>query len=179
MLFRSRHDAGRRDAELRHPHAEHPVHHGQVREDGPLPSDGDRVPDQRPRDDRPLAPHRAARRADVLAGGSHQPRRAGRHLLLDVVGREDVLQQAAGGIGGALDLITKAKAAGLDSSTIGNLLKNFGSPGTTQIENTAQPGEEAYGWQYFSDGTAISPDGTYYYQGEQVYTPDSNTTVEP
>ena len=83
-----------------------------------------------------------------------------------------ILQQAAGGIGGALDLITKAKAAGLDSSTIGNLLKNFGSSGTTQIENTAQPGEEAYGWQYFSDGTAISPDGTYYYQGEQVWSPE-------
>ena len=32
-------------------------------------------------------------------------------------------------------------------------------------------GQEGYGWQYFSDGTAISPEGDYYYQGELVYTP--------
>lgn len=25
------------------------------------------------------------------------------------------------------------------------------------------------GWQYFSDGTAIGPDGAYYYQGKKVY----------
>lgn len=24
------------------------------------------------------------------------------------------------------------------------------------------------GWQYFSDGTSIGPDGAYYYQGKQV-----------
>jgi len=27
------------------------------------------------------------------------------------------------------------------------------------------------GWQYFTDGTAISPDGVYYYQGREVYNP--------
>ncbi|QGZ37774.1 hypothetical protein IP92_02944 [Pseudoduganella flava] len=27
------------------------------------------------------------------------------------------------------------------------------------------------GWQYFTDGTAISPDGTYYYKGEPVWSP--------
>lgn len=32
-------------------------------------------------------------------------------------------------------------------------------------------GQEGYGWQYFQDGTAISPEGDYYYQGELVYTP--------
>lgn len=27
------------------------------------------------------------------------------------------------------------------------------------------------GWQYFTDGTAISPDGTYYYKGVPVWSP--------
>jgi hypothetical protein len=27
------------------------------------------------------------------------------------------------------------------------------------------------GWQYFDNGTAISPDGTYYYQGKMVWNP--------
>ena len=27
------------------------------------------------------------------------------------------------------------------------------------------------GWQYFNDGTAISPDGKYYYQGQLAYDP--------
>lgn len=46
-----------------------------------------------------------------------------------------------------------------------------GDYGVEEIPNTAQPGEEAYGWRYFSDGTAISPTGTYFYQGEQVWSP--------
>lgn len=101
-----------------------------------------------------------------------------------------LLQQAAGGIGGALDLITKAKAAGLDSSTISNLLKKFNASGdnttVTELPNTAVDGEEAYGWRYFSDGTAISPEGIYYYQGTEVFNPGPeelsggyDDTVEP
>lgn len=27
------------------------------------------------------------------------------------------------------------------------------------------------GWTYYSDGTAIGPDGRYYYQGAEVYNP--------
>jgi hypothetical protein len=88
-----------------------------------------------------------------------------------------IIQQTAGGIAGAMDLITKAKAAGVDSSTISAMLKKFTASGGTsgdvaEINNPAGEGEEGYGWQYFSDGTAISPDGTYYYQGEEVWTPD-------
>ena len=46
----------------------------------------------------------------------------------------------------------------------------------TEIVNTAAPGEEAHGWRYFSDGTAIAPGGSkYYYQGEEVYDANSGT----
>lgn len=34
--------------------------------------------------------------------------------------------------------------------------------GATEIENSSQPGQEGYGWRYFSDGTAIDPDGKMY-----------------
>ena len=46
--------------------------------------------------------------------------------------------------------------------------------GVEEIPNAAQPGDEAYGWKYYSDGTAISPTNTYYYQGEQVWSPSSS-----
>lgn len=39
-----------------------------------------------------------------------------------------------------------------------------------EITNTATtPGAAGYGWKYYSDGTSISPDGKYYYQGDMVY----------
>lgn len=41
---------------------------------------------------------------------------------------------------------------------------------TTQIDTSnIQPGQEGYGWQYYSDGTAIDPNGNYYKNGELVY----------
>lgn len=42
---------------------------------------------------------------------------------------------------------------------------------TKQIFNTATAGQEGYGWQYFSDGTAIGPDGSYYQNGQKVWSP--------
>ncbi|KRB70498.1 hypothetical protein [Noviherbaspirillum sp. Root189] len=38
----------------------------------------------------------------------------------------------------------------------------------TEIPNSALPGQNGYGWRYFSDGTAISPDGTYYLKGKVI-----------
>lgn len=45
---------------------------------------------------------------------------------------------------------------------------------TTPIEifnPASKPGEPGYGWKYYTDGTSISPEGKYYYQGDQVYDP--------
>lgn len=45
---------------------------------------------------------------------------------------------------------------------------------TTPIEifnSASKPGDPGYGWKYYTDGTSISPDGKYYYQGDQVYDP--------
>lgn len=44
--------------------------------------------------------------------------------------------------------------------------------GPVEIANpAAKPGDPGWGWKYYSDGTAISPEGKYYYQGEEVYDP--------
>lgn len=56
--------------------------------------------------------------------------------------------------------------------TIGDIFKT----GTTQeqvsaIPNNSAPGTDAYGWQYFSNGTSISPTGQYYQGDQLVYDP--------
>ena len=49
---------------------------------------------------------------------------------------------------------------------------NVSIPGTVkQIFNTATPGTPGWGWQYYTDGTAIGPDGSYYSGGEKVWSP--------
>ena len=50
------------------------------------------------------------------------------------------------------------------------------------ILNTAQEGQEGYGWQYFSDGsdgggTAISPNGSYFDNGVKVWDESMNNTI--
>jgi hypothetical protein len=49
------------------------------------------------------------------------------------------------------------------------------SEGATEITNTAGPGEEGYGWKYYSDGTSIGPDGKYYQDGKVIWSPDGVT----
>jgi hypothetical protein len=45
------------------------------------------------------------------------------------------------------------------------------SEGAKEIVNNALPGQNGYGWKYYDNGTAISPDGKYYYQGNLVWSP--------
>lgn len=40
-----------------------------------------------------------------------------------------------------------------------------------QIVNNALPGEPGWGWDYFDGGVAIGPDGSYYLQGNKVWSP--------
>jgi len=39
------------------------------------------------------------------------------------------------------------------------------------IAYAAQPGDAAWGWQYFTDGVAIGPDGSYYKNDALVWSP--------
>lgn len=40
-----------------------------------------------------------------------------------------------------------------------------------EIPNPAAPGQTGYGWKYYNNGTAISPDGKYYFDGKLTYDP--------
>lgn len=55
--------------------------------------------------------------------------------------------------------------------------KPSGGSGTIEVTNTASPGQIGWGWSYYSDGTAISPDGTYYKDGRQIWSPASADSV--
>jgi hypothetical protein len=63
----------------------------------------------------------------------------------------------------------KVTASGADSLNNGGAV-NVPSY-TKSIFNTALPGQEGWGWQYFNDGTAIGPDGSYYTNGQKVWSP--------
>lgn len=49
--------------------------------------------------------------------------------------------------------------------------------GTTEIPNDDLPGQPGYGWTYYSDGTAIGPDGSYYFNGLPVWSPSTTDAV--
>jgi hypothetical protein len=62
------------------------------------------------------------------------------------------------------------KTKGLLGTIVGALR---GADDTTkEVTNTAAEGEPGFGWKYYTDGTAISPDGVYYYKGKEVWSPD-------
>lgn len=65
------------------------------------------------------------------------------------------------------------KVIGVGSDLLKKIFGESPSTGATEITNTSLPGDTsgAYGWRYFSDGTAISPNGEYYYQGDLVWSP--------
>lgn len=50
-------------------------------------------------------------------------------------------------------------------------LNNYGNAPVTQIANSALPGQTGWAWTYYSDGTAISPEGQYYLNGQLVWSP--------
>lgn len=62
--------------------------------------------------------------------------------------------------GAALLIVTKAKASG---KSFIDTAKDM----TTEILNSGQ--RYANGWRYFSDGTAISPEGDYYKDGAMIW----------
>jgi len=70
-----------------------------------------------------------------------------------------------GALGVAAWLVLKPKAA----SAAGRTTTTFDK--VTEILNNSVPGEAAWGWTYYNNGVAIGPDGTYYKNGEKVWSP--------
>lgn len=53
-------------------------------------------------------------------------------------------------------------------------VKVSGMPGyVMKIANPAQQGQPGFSWQYFSDGTSIAPDGSYYKGDVKVWSPNA------
>jgi len=50
---------------------------------------------------------------------------------------------------------------------------NTSNSAVSSIPNTSTEGQPGYGWQYFSDGTSISPTGQYYQGGSLIYDPSN------
>jgi hypothetical protein len=67
--------------------------------------------------------------------------------------------------------MTKRPVATSGASSLNNGGQVSVSNFTKSIFNTALPGQEGWGWQYFNDGTAIGPDGSYYTNGQKVWSP--------
>jgi len=57
----------------------------------------------------------------------------------------------------ALWFIMKGRAAGV--------------PATIQTDFSRKVAPDYQGWQYFTDGVAISPEGVYYQNGKAIWTP--------
>jgi hypothetical protein len=97
--------------------------------------------------------------------------------------KQSTLASLVGATGGIAELQKNMKAAGLTPTQIATSLRGMGinpdtlQAETTAIENTAQPGEQGYGWQYFSDGTSIDPSGNYYRGSDLIWSPDTSGTT--
>lgn len=51
--------------------------------------------------------------------------------------------------------------------------------GTREIANDDLPGDAGYGWRYYSDGTSIGPDGTYYQNGQAIWSAPDALAINP
>lgn len=92
-------------------------------------------------------------------------------------------QQFVGSTAGIAGIVKNMKEAGVTSEGIAAALRSIGlSPSGvetgTEISNTANPGQEGYGWRYFSDGTVIDPNGNYYRDGQVIWSPNQNTDTD-
>ena len=70
-----------------------------------------------------------------------------------------------------LNKMLRPAAASAPRTGTASSLNNGGNVPVTEIMNPAalNPGDPGYGWRYYSDGTAISPSGDYYLNGQKVY----------
>lgn len=93
--------------------------------------------------------------------------------LENIMGVLSLIGAAGGGTTGA-----GGNALGIGTNKVFDwakgLLGNLGvdTSGVSEITNTSLPGDEAYGWRYFDNGTVIDPTGNYYLDGELIWSPD-------
>lgn len=86
--------------------------------------------------------------------------------------KDTVLILAAAGFGlWYVTKMTRTRPMAMGASSLNNG-GNVVIPSTTkQIFNNDVPGQPGWGWQYYTDGTAIGPDGSYYQGGQKIWSP--------
>ena len=91
--------------------------------------------------------------------------------------KKDTLVIIAAAAVGLIFIARVAKGKGFGTFGMGLHDSGGTSPSSTgagraeAITNTAQAGQQGWGWQYFTDGTVIDPKGVYYKNGNEVYNP--------
>lgn len=80
-----------------------------------------------------------------------------------------VLIAAAGVVLAAGIIYQKRQQNGQTGSA--SALRSWISGSPDSIINNALPGQPGYGWTYYGDGIAISPEGIYYKNGAEVWRP--------
>lgn len=68
----------------------------------------------------------------------------------------------------ALYLMWKATKAN-SANTVNNIGKSIN--GIAEVFTGATGNQVGSGWRFFTDGTSISPDGTYYQNGVKIWSP--------
>lgn len=67
--------------------------------------------------------------------------------------------------------MTRPKGTANTAQTL-NAGGNVAMPSTIrELFNDDTPGQAGYAWRYFSDGTSIGPDGSYYQGSTKVWSP--------
>lgn len=85
------------------------------------------------------------------------------------------LANVLGGTGGTGGLMNQLFGSGGKGGLFNAIKAQFSGPNAEGVADITpkdlQEGDPGFGWKYYSDGTAVSPDGVYYFQGNQVYDP--------
>lgn len=88
------------------------------------------------------------------------------------------LANTLGGTGGLMTQLFGTGGKGGLLNAVRGMFSGPNAQGVTEITNTSGEGEPGYGWKYYSDGTAISPSGTYYFGGNEVWNPSDTYSTD-
>jgi hypothetical protein len=100
-------------------------------------------------------------------------------LLAAMLLREDIMKTdewlLVGAAGLLVFLFLRARPAG-GTVQIGEPTTLFNDvvDSINEVLNSATQGQPGFGWRYFDNGVAISPEGQYYKNGALVYSPMGN-----
>ncbi len=94
-----------------------------------------------------------------------QPSAAAQYGSLQATGNSGQASPVTAGINFLTALVNKGASSAVSQAS------PYDTTGMRISNGDTSPTDPAYGWQYFTGGTAIAPNGTYYQNGEEVWHP--------